>query len=229
MSRKIKLWENPYGDGSLYNKKYITFNPGLTVLVGCNGIGKTTLLRNIKASLKDKDIPYITFDNLQDGGDNAREKAGFEKDFSFLAASITSSEGENIVMNIGNLAAKLRHFISTGENGDKMSEFIELINSNLKLNKKKSINTNERWILLDAIDSGLSIDNVCEIKYLFETIFNDTKSQDKDIYIIASANEYELANGENCLDVINGKFVKFKDYEDYKNLILMTRKEKEKR
>lgn len=229
MSRRIKLWENPYGDGNLYNKKYITFNPGLTVLVGCNGIGKTTLLRNIKASLKDKDIPYITFDNLQDGGDNAREKAGFEKDFSFLAASITSSEGENIVMNIGNLAAKLRHFISTGENGDKMSEFIELINSNLKLNKKKSININERWILLDAIDSGLSIDNILEIKDLFKTIFDDSESKDKDIYIIASANEYELANGENCLDVLNGKFVKFKDYEDYKNLILMTRKEKEKR
>jgi ABC-type cobalamin/Fe3+-siderophores transport system ATPase subunit len=230
MGRRIKLWQDPHGNGALYKKKSITFKPGLTVLVGCNGVGKTTLLHNIKSSLKADDIPFVEFDNLNDGGDHARSAAGYLEDFAFLATSMASSEGENIVMNLGRLAAKLRHFISTGEDDDKVNRLAKAL-SNLAGNKQeKEITTNERWILLDAIDSGLSVDNICEVKeYLFKTIFTDPENQDKEVYIIASANEYELASGENCLDVVNGKFVKFKNYDEYKELILASRKEKEQR
>lgn len=34
---------------------------------------------------------------------------------------------------------------------------------------------NERWILLDAMDSGFSIDNVIEMKDLFQLVLNDAK------------------------------------------------------
>lgn len=228
MSRRIKLWEDPYGNGELYKKKYMTFKPGLTVLVGCNGIGKTTLLNNIQTELKKKDIPYIMFDNLNDGGESARSRAGYHQDLAFLATAMQSSEGENIVMNIGVLASELREFISTGVKNDFSSRLAKIFRSDDC--EEKHVTSNERWILLDAIDSGLSIDNICNIKeYLFKTIFTDPHNQDKDIYIIASANEYELANGENCLDVLNGNYIKFKDYNEYRELILKTREEKEKR
>ena len=48
-------------------------------------------------------------------------------------------------------------------------------------------------------------------------------------YIVVSANEYEMANNENCLDVCKGKYIKFKDYDEYKEFILESRKIKDSR
>jgi len=42
----IKTWRDPYDRGWLLTKpKEIFIKPGLTVLVGCNGAGKTTILK----------------------------------------------------------------------------------------------------------------------------------------------------------------------------------------
>ena len=79
----------------------------LRFLVGCNGIGKTTLLNNIEEFLKKDNIPVLHFNNLSDGGSNARSEKAFMGDFNFLAQSMSSSEGENIVLNLFDLAAKI--------------------------------------------------------------------------------------------------------------------------
>ena len=206
MSVKFEFPTNPHDDVRLYRKKNIELNPGITVLVGCNGIGKTTFLTLIKEELKKIKMPYISFDNLQDGGSNSRAEAGFFGDMGFLATALLSSEGENIMMNIGKQATKIGRFV------------------------KEHPDTKELWLLFDATDSGLSIDNVCEIKeYLFKTILEDPRNKDKEIYIIVSANEYEMANGEQCFDVYAGKYLTFKNYEDYKTFILESRQKKEKR
>lgn len=231
MSRRINLWQDPHGDGPLYPKKSVTIKSGVTVLVGCNGAGKTTLIHNIKDSLKDKNIPYVTFDNLRDGGANAISKASFYEDFSFMATSMSSSEGENIVLNIGNFAGKLRNFVVTGKSGGMGNGLAEAFRrANGDEPKEDEKTSNERWILIDAADSGLSIDNVVDIKeYLFKTILADNLAKDKEIYIIVSANEYEMARGENCLNVSTMSYVKFADYEEYRNAILASRELKEKR
>ena len=44
-----------------------------------------------------------------------------------------------------------------------------------------------------------------------------------EIYIVVSANEYEMARDEQCFDVYNGKYVKIKDYEEYRNLVLQSK------
>lgn len=202
MSREFKIIKNYYEEEEiLYNKSRIKLNTGITVLVGCNGCGKTTLIRQIKDKLDKKNIRYIHFNNLKDGGENARSKAGFKGDFKFLATALTSSEGENISLNIGKIAQKIGSEIMNIED--------------------------EYWILLDAVDSGLSIDNIIEIKDLFELIFETNKN--KDIYIIISANEYELARGEQCFDVYNCKYITFKDYEDYREFIIKSGEIKQKR
>lgn len=229
MGRKIKLWEDPYGEGNLYTKKSVTIKPGLTVLVGCNGIGKTTFLNNIQEQLKKQDIPCIMFDNLNDGGSNARSNAAYHEDFSFVATSMQSSEGENIVLNIGRLASRLGYFVKNGIDYSTKNKFAEALKTiiNNEEDDQKLI-PNERWILLDAVDSGLSIDNIVEIKRdLFDTMLKF--NFDNEIYIIVSANEYEMANGENCLDVYNMKYVKFKDYDEYRELILRSNKDKNRR
>ena len=78
MGRKIKLWKDPYDCGfDLYKKRTIELKPGITVLVGCNGIGKTTLLHNIEDVLRKEKIPVAKFDNLSDGGSNSRSEKAF--------------------------------------------------------------------------------------------------------------------------------------------------------
>ena len=88
---------------------------------------------------------------------------------------------------------------------------------------------NERWILLDAMDSGFSIDNVIEMKDLFQLVLNDAKQMGIELYIVISSNEYELVDGAECLDVTSGKYMQFKSYSEYKEFILETRKQKNKR
>ncbi len=221
-NRVITIWRDPYNEGfNTCRRKEVTLNSGLTVLVGCNGAGKSTMLQNIKDDL-DHNVPCMLFDN-QANTDYAFQK-GFNIDYGMLATYKASSEGERITLNIGKLATKLREFIFKGESGEDRERRL------LWNDSEKEVNfINERWLLLDAVDSGYSIDNVIELKSLFKLIIEDSKKLGVDVYIVIAANEYELANNENCLDVMEGKYVTFKDYEDYKQFILNTRKKKDKR
>lgn len=205
MGRKFKIDNDAYGEGiKMYNKATIELVPGVTVLVGCNGAGKSTLLKQLYGIVQKENIPCVMFDNLKDGGSNARSKAGFYGDITFLATSMCSSKGENIALNMGN--------------------FAKMIESMFRNNP----NDNEYWIFADAVDSGFSIDNVVELKdELFKLILDIHK--DKEVYIVITANAYEMARGEQCFDVINGKYVSIKSYEKYRSVILKSRDKKDAR
>lgn len=203
MSRIFKIDKRPYDD-IIYKKTNIEINPGVTILTGCNGYGKTTLLQMIKQSLKSSKIPVMDYSNETDGGHNAISERAFYDDYATVATLMQSSEGEQIYINLGNTASKIGKFIHE-HNDDK-----------------------EIWLLFDAIDSGLSIDNMIEVKeLLFETILEDTKG--KDVFIICSTNSYEMCRDSKCFDVYSGEYVEFKDYEDYREYILKSRKQKDKR
>jgi predicted ATP-dependent endonuclease of OLD family len=181
MGLRIKLEKDYYGEGfELFSKKSVTIKEGLTILVGCNGIGKSTLLHIIKNFCSNNEIPCFMYDNLFEGGTNSKSEMLFEGSFNFLANSIMSSEGEGIVININRKLNKISSFIAKNKDKEKIV------------------------ILLD-------------------------KSQNKEIYIISSANEFELACGEQCLDVFNCKYRKFNSYSKFKNFILETSKIKMKR
>jgi len=205
MSRRFVLYNNWYGDDyAIFKKKWIKINPGLTVLVGCNGAGKTTLLKQINQSLKNKDIPVLFHSNMSDGERELKRKAVFYGNFEVVAKLMMNSEGENIVNVMEEIAKKM---------GGLTRQYPE---------------AQELWFLFDAIDSGLSIDNVLDIKdQLIPVVIEH--NQNKDIYFIISANSYEFARNENCFDVINGKYIKFKDYEEYREFILRTKEQKLKR
>lgn len=231
MGRKFKINKNYYSDDyDLYKKRTITINEGVTILVGCNGSGKTTLLHQIKDQLKKEGIPVISFDNIYDGGRRAVSNASFYGDFGFMSAMISSSEGEGIVLGLSKLASTLHAFIQTGEVQNDSEKFAKAFAKTIwgeQEEEKKEI-PNERWILLDAVDSGLSVDNVVELKEcLFKAILEDNFSGS--IYIVVSANEYELCRGENCFDVYNGKYLKFSNYEKYRKFILRSREIKNQR
>ena len=83
--------------------------------------------------------------------------------------------------------------------------------------------------MLDAIDSGMSVDNIVEIVSVFNMILEDAKSMGKEVYIIISANEFELCRNSPCFDVHAGKYRTFTDYEDYRKFILKSREKKNAR
>ena len=202
MSRRFKLSNEWYGDDSFKMfKEIVTLKPGLTVLVGCNGAGKTTFLKQINRKLENKEIPVIFHSNMSDGERTLRSSAISRGDFNTFARTMMSSEGENIVNVLENVATKMGML------------------------SKNNRDAKEMWILLDAIDSGLSIDNIIELKEnLIQTVIEFEK--DKDVYFVISANGYELARGENCFDVSTGKYIKFNDYEEYRDFILKSREKK---
>ena len=228
---EIKVWRNPYDNGTnLTNPKEIEINPGLTVIVGCNGAGKTTLIENIKDVLQKENIPFCIFNNLKDGGSmNMSALIGGFKEFASdtIETGIslwTASEGEAIKINLARNSTLYEEFLNTGFFKNKSYEFSKIFNE-----KEDVCNSNVRVFLYDATDSGLSIDSVIEIKNLFSKILEISSEKGLETYIIITANEYELCRNENCFDVNKGKYITFKDYEDYRSFIIKSRTLKENR
>ena len=205
MSHTFQIDQCPYNAGEkIYTKKEVTFEPGVTVLVGCNGSGKSTLIRTLYEKLKRDKVPTLRFDNLHEGGSYARGAAFFRGDYEWGATSFCSSEGENILLNMGKYARQIGTLC------------------------RKATAGQEIWLFFDAVDSGLSVDGVVELKEdLFALVMEH--NPDKEVYIVIAANEYELARGERCLDVASLSNVEFPDYEAYRKFILASRKKKDKR
>lgn len=199
---KFKIYKDYYGDCDLFLRDEIEIKPGLTVLVGCNGAGKSTLILQMRDKLIEQKKKFLAYDNLRDGGDQAASWAGYCGDYAQMATMIQSSEGENIIINIGNFAKKVGDFV--------------------RKTSQKDI-----FIFFDAIDSGMSIDNIIEIKDFFK--FVQKNDPDKTFYFIVSANEYEMACGQNCFDVYKGEYVEFKDYDAFKAFIVHSRAVKDGR
>lgn len=221
---EIKTWRDPYDAGfSICKKRKIELQEGLTVLVGCNGAGKSTLLSNIKEVIKKDNIPCFYYDNLSDGGTNSISEAYYRGDYDLMGGLWLSSEGETISLNLGNLLSRMQNFLKTGETRHTK----EIALAEAFGHKTEQVNTNKRFLLMDAVDSGYSVDNVIELKKLFQIIMEDAKKMGLELYIVISANEYELVYENDCLDVMEGKYRHFKTYNSYRNFILLSKKRKD--
>ncbi len=230
---KIKTWRDPYDSGfSLTRPTEIEINPGLTVLVGCNGAGKTTLLHNIQEEMKSQKIPCHKYDNLHDGGYGdiissvlGGYKSEYITDNMGLAVNMwTASEGECIKLNLGRQSSLYKEFFTSGYYKNRSYQLSTIFDKT-----EEEIVTKQRVLLFDAVDSGLSVDSIIEIKNLFELILKDAEKLGIELYLIISANEYELCRESQCFNVNAGKYLTFTDYEDYRNFIIKSRIKKEKR
>lgn len=215
---KIDLWEDPYDDDrKFFAKKQAAFEPGITTLVGCNGAGKTTLIENIKSELEKRGTPYICYDNLgKEGGENGAKnllsavlggyrKADTDETLGFFSESLASSEGEKIVSALNRFSSKIAKMIKD------LSGYGEL------------------WLLFDAVDSGLSVDMIDDVKkYLLDPV-NELNGQDIRVYLILSSNSYEMSEGTKCFSVEKMKYIPVKNYKAFHNAVLSSRRYKRKR
>lgn len=217
--REFKIDQDPYGVGrKIFQHRTVEFDTGVTVLIGCNGSGKTTLIHLIKDHLKEEHVPVLSFDNLRDGGTKSISDMLMAGEMEGIASAWSSSEGENIVLNLNRFSRKIGKFAETGTMDSTYSKLRKAMGDF----EEEELKDDEVWIFFDAADSGMSIDNVQEFKddclRIIPLVFPN-----RDTYIMISANEYEMCIGEKCFDVQRGKYVSIKSYQKYKTTILKSR------
>ena len=196
----FKIYNDPHGD-PLYDlpEESITFNPGLTCLVGCNGYGKTTLLNRIREiHHNDDDIfELVEINDRYFGGNTLMQKTMLAGDIMTSATMFQSSEGEKIIIYLGDALSTLKQKIID--------------------NKKKAF-----VITIDSIDSGLSIDKIELVK---DILINYVAKEAPNVYILLAVISYEFAKDTRCVDCYNGKEVKFRlGYDSYAKFIKQTAK-----
>lgn len=183
----------------LFYRKSCTLKPGVTILVGCNGSGKTSLIHSLEGTISIFST-YADYSDTSDGRSSAREMFAFYNNLEAVATSMMSSEGENVSINLIHAIHTIKQYIA--ENHEIFKKF---------------------YIFLDGIDSGTDIETIDFIK---DTIFKDLISvfdaYGITLYIVASANNYELVRDMDCMEVYSGKYRRFSDYEEYRNYILKT-------
>ena len=191
---KIRINKNPNGTPlDLYFTDEVDLNPGLTVIVGRNGSGKTTFLHTMEEYCKNNEIPCYSYDNYTEGGDHAKEVYGFKGMYDDLFSVTFKSEGEQIYHNLGNRVYDIGAFV------------------------KKYRDNKELVILLDALDSGFDTDGLKQIKDICNLIISDNKNSD--VYILVTANNYGLVKDCDCLDIRNNKYIRFDSYVEYEEFI----------
>lgn len=226
---EIKIPTKPFDNGvRIYRRARIDIQPGLTVFVGCNGAGKTTLLNFIKEYCEKEEIPCFSYDNYSEGGKRSSERIMFEtgRGAEVFVKMFGQSEGETIRTNLGYFASNIRAFLSTGKK--HVNKFTKALRKALGVDDL-AITSNKRVLIFDGIDSGFSIDNVVEVKDVFHLIMDDAEKMGLEVYILVSANSFEMAKDELCYDVIRGCGCAFSNYEAYREFILGSRKLKDKR
>lgn len=200
----FKIKKNYYGEKyNMFPKSSLNIDYGITVLVGCNGIGKSTLIQQMTEQLNKAGIEYVYYNNLVDGGDVAISRAIWTNKTDLAATALCSSEGERIVVNLSHVAFECGNYV-----------------------KKNHAKPASLFFFFDAVDSGLSIDNIIMFKdKLLNIILKDTGNK---AYIIIAANAYEMVKNQKCIDVCTFNLKKFETYDEYCDFVIKSSKYKDK-
>lgn len=182
--------------------KYNTFKNDISVILAPNGGGKTTTLNNLKKELEKKNIKVFLYSHYNDSFKLG--KNNYPEIFN---------KPENIIYS---------KFKSEGE--ELQYSFEEWLEKNIfKLMfgiREGMIHIDELVLLIDELDSGLSLDKIKETISIFELFFIDAKKSNTKLKIILSANSYELASQfkDSCYWLKTGKLVNIENYNNFEKL-----------
>lgn len=209
---EIWLHSNPkYTKRESIPIKY-NINPGITMLIGPNGSGKTTVLSQLRSlfstqndlvkkwnkleindSIRDLYSSYL-YDNVYEET-FTKSTWGATEHIDRVAKTFENSEGQNMYDYL---------YYKINEIGQAVTKAIK--------NNRKGI-----FLLFDGLDSGLSLDviNIIRKSVLEFIIETEKKRSNLEVYIVCSANSYEFCNNYDCIDVTNQQHITFTNYEDY--------------
>lgn len=209
------------------SNKLVLQSNNVYCLVGCNGLGKSTILHQMiydhpnsldKTAFDINSIidPNPFMGNLEKGKENYEE-------FYILLNSQTVPTRYQVKDN--DIYSIFGMFKSKGENT------IHNISPSLKsiFSIVKTLENKEVYILLDDLDVGVSVDVLIELSQVINRLELLLKDLNINYYIVITANSYELAKRFKCIDTITMEEISFKDYEDYSKYVCDTRKYKDTR
>lgn len=234
----ILVDKEPYADGeSVFTNDRMEIGCGITVLVGCNGNGKTTMLDQIADATgwsNSKDLyaalsmMFHNENDYQDDESIARcdtiyWKSCAERDdalgnaisnrgllnLSEAGNIMGSSEGEGISIAAGALAQQLGQSALSGSSEPLV-------------------------VLVDSIDSGLDDASIADVIDVLSLASNDFKKAGRDCFIIVTANSFGVVNavqrnGGKCIDSRTFEKKHFTSYDDYYEFVSETRRMKYER
>ena len=172
-----------------------------TLLFGANGVGKSSLIKGIlkQKEIKfncDKEIKLYSYINNEQNFRNMNKNSNLSYEDMFNPYLINKkynaeelSEGQSIIYSLQDI---------------------------FELCVQIKDDSNDSIILLDEIDSGLSIDNV---DYLSDKIKEITDKY-SNIQFIITFNNFEFCrNFPKVFNMYNGKYITIESYEQYRNII----------
>lgn len=223
---KIQLWSNPKFQYEELNEKEenwirsrkgerksipvtYDFNTGVTMLIGPNGAGKSTLLRQLNSLFKEHNWTKIN------SNDKIRDKY-----FVYYYDNVYEEKFAKDSWIQDN--SKIERIATTFQNseGQDMQDYLfyKVPEIGRTVRYAKENNYNGIFILLDGLDSGLSLDNLEQIRtQLLDFIINTDNRDGFEVYIICSANSFEFCNNYDCIDVTNQEHYIFNEYWEFRN------------
>jgi len=183
----------------------------INILLGGNGAGKTTFLQGIKNNKLDfkynKEFEVYSYADKTDNFKFLEKKTRYNENLATMVnqkyTAQELSEGQSIIYTL--------------------LSFFEYIKEESVKNKNKD---KDIVVLLDEIDSGLSVENI----NMVTIIIIDIITRFKNIQFFISSNSYHFTHiFKEVFNMYNGKWITINNYEEYynylsKNMIVLGKK-----
>lgn len=220
-----------YEEDYLFDKDTLTLSDKVTVFVGPNGYGKTTLTKAIKEGLERQeafDFANNTHErNLDRGFRNAftpdSKDTNDAATIGFMAYDSHADDHSNSISsalaNDNFMLFALRKESSEGENN--LYSLAELFN-NAGAVAKEHPNLEQLVIFVDGIDSGLSVDMLDLIVRTLDIKIKQVESLNPDLEVamVFTTNNYEMTRNLPTFDPTSFEPVSYDSYEDFRTDML---------